>query len=128
VGNAALLMWRGIFRPDGSFVGRVVGIRAPLPGESGPVLIARTSPGTAIEIGWSTIASAKDIIITKAGTDFSGAKKIQIQEPARPGSTSMQGISGPSGGKALVCPSCGQKAKWVEKYGRWYCNSEKRYL
>jgi hypothetical protein len=30
--------------------------------------------------------------------------------------------------QALACPSCGRPIRYIEQYGSWYCDNEKKYL
>lgn len=127
---ASRLVGRGVFNPDGSFVGRILAIKETT-GAAGPTLLTKNSTETAVEIEWSMVAGGKDILVLKPGFVAKSAKSyaLPLDATARTGWDVGGFSSAPKPpGEPPVCPTCGKKAKWIKTYGRWFCQNEKKYL
>ncbi len=127
---ASRLVGRGVFNPDGSFVGRILAIKE-VAGGVGPTLLARNTKETAFEIEWSRVAGGKDILVLKPGFEAKSAKSYSLPMDAsvRRGWDVGGFKSAPRPqGEPPICPTCGKKTKWIKRYGRWFCQNEKKYL
>lgn len=127
------LIGKKVYNPDGSFVGDVVDIGLAV-GESQISLIVATAAGTTIDIPWSNVSAAKDIILLK--------EAVEIPKPTVPPATPVATpVSQPAPSKTglklpfvkrekeqVVCPTCGQPATWIPQYQRWYCYNCQKYL
>ena len=127
---ASRLIGRGVFNPDGSFVGRILAIKE-IAGSRGPTLLTRNARKTAIEIEWSNVAGGKDIVVLKPGFQQKSAKSHPL--PLNDSDRAIWNVGGLTSaprpqGSAPVCPTCGKPAKWIKRYGRWFCSKEKKYL
>ncbi len=127
------LIGKKVYNPDGSFVGDVVDIGLAI-GESQISLIVATAAGTTVDIPWSNVSAAKDIILLK--------EAVEVPKPtAPPGPPVTTPFSQPTPSKAglklpfikrekeqVICPTCGQPATWIPQYQRWYCYNCQKYL
>jgi len=124
------LIGRGVFNPDASFVGKIIAIKAD--DKKKPTMLTQLANHSAIEISWDSVAGGKDILILKPGFDATKAKKVALPltDETRKGwdvgsiPTTKQAQSG----EPPLCPTCGNKATWIGEYGRWYCQTERKYL
>lgn len=127
------LIGKKVYNPDGSFVGDVMDIGLAV-GESQISLVVATAAGTTVDIPWSNVSAAKDIILLK--------EAIEIPQPAMPSLTPITTapFSQPAQPKTglklpfkrekeqVMCPTCGQPATWIPQYQRWYCYNCQKYL
>jgi hypothetical protein len=124
------LIGRGVFKPDASFVGKVIAVK--MDAQKRPTVLTQTTMDSALELGWDLIAGGRDILILKPGFDPSKLNKVALplSDAARKGWDvgSIPKDMKKQPGEARNCPTCGNKAEWIGEYGRWYCLSERKYL
>jgi len=133
-----------VYNPSGSFVGTIKDVSLEIGvGETG--LIVSTKYQTEIEIPWTNVGAAGDIIILKEAVKVSPPKDVPKPKlsatPTRPVSPitptpitpKMKAI--PSILKKIVlkrekklCPTCGQQLSFIKPYKRWYCYTCKKYV
>lgn len=131
------LIGMNIYNPDGSFVGTVKDLSVVLgSGEMG--IIATTRYQTEIEIPWSNVSAAEDIIILKESVKVEAPPTPVTPTPevttyTTPQASEKKGIF--SSIKEIIpkqekkiCPTCGKPATYIKEYGRWYCYNCKKYI
>jgi sporulation protein YlmC with PRC-barrel domain len=129
------LLNKKVYTQDAEYVGTVVDIGFTI-GEGKPILVVDKGDGKAIEIAWSNVAAAKDIVLLVGEFDPSQAKEAKIKsqedtvEKVTQTETVKTGIfSGLTrGGKGVTCPTCGKQAKYISQYNRWYCYKCGKYV
>lgn len=131
------LVGMSIYNPDGSFVGTVKDLSVAL-GTGEISLIAITKYQTEIEIPWTNVNAAEDIVILK--------ETVKVEAPSIPvtstSETTVSSISSTEEKKGIlssfkglipkqekkICPTCGKPATYIKEYDRWYCYNCKKYL
>jgi hypothetical protein len=128
--SLAWLVGRGVFNPDGSFVGKIIAYK--MDANNKPTLLTQQTDDSAVEITSESVAGGKDILVLKPGFDATKAKKVALPltDATRSGWDvgSIPTAKMKQEGDVRVCPTCGEKATWIGEYRRWYCQKERRYL
>jgi len=123
------LKGKQVYSQDARRVGEVVdfGFRV---GDVTPFLIVRTPSGRSIEIPWSQVAAAKDIVLLKP--EFKVPEEL-LTPAAAPAAAVSQAEQRPRfsifrRAAEKICPYCGKPATWIPQYQRWYCYNCQKYI
>jgi sporulation protein YlmC with PRC-barrel domain len=126
------LKGKQVYAQDARRIGEVVDFGFKV-GETLPFLIVRTPSGRTLEIPWSDVAAAKDIVLLKP--EFKVPEELltpAIAPPAAAAPTPQpeQKPKLPFFRKTeqKICPYCGKPATWIPQYQRWYCYNCQRYI
>lgn len=117
-----------VYNPDGALVGQVLDIALPI-GQGEIMLIVRTVTGSQMEIPWSKVSAAKDIVILKEVIEVPQlpvmpAAPTRVEERERGLPIRLPGWKK----EKRTCPFCGKEASWIEQYQRWYCYNCRKYI
>lgn len=125
------LKGKRVYAQDASCIGEVIDFGFKV-GETLPFLIVRTLSGRTLEIPWSEVAAAKDIILLKP--EFKVPTELLTPAPALPAAAPEPQLEEkpklPFFRKTerKNCPYCGKPATWIPQYQRWYCYNCQRYI
>jgi sporulation protein YlmC with PRC-barrel domain len=100
------LKGKNVYTSDARKIGEIVDFGFKI-GELAPYLIVKTPSGKKLEIPWSEIAAARDIVLVKPSFNVP-EDLLKVEQK--------------------ICPYCGRPATWIEQYQRWYCYHCKRYI
>jgi len=143
------LLGMNVYNPDGSFVGTIKDVSLAIEtGEMG--LLISTKYQTEVEIPWSNVSAAEDVMILK--------KAVSIERPPTPAPTVFPVVPtapvtptvpvmptapvAPQERRGVVpilkgivpkrekrmCPTCGKRVTFVKDYNRWYCYNCGKYV
>jgi sporulation protein YlmC with PRC-barrel domain len=126
------LKGKQVYAQDARRIGEVVDFGFKV-GETLPFLIVRTPSGRTLEIPWSDVAAAKDIILLKP--EFKVPEELLTPAIAPPAAAvpTPQPEQKPKlpffrKTEQKICPYCGKPATWIPQYQRWYCYNCQRYI
>jgi sporulation protein YlmC with PRC-barrel domain len=125
------LKGKRVYAQDARFIGEVVDIGFKV-GELSPSIVVKTPSGRTLEIPWSDVAAAKDIVLLKP--EFKVPEELLVPAIALPVAAAPtpqpeQKPRFPLFRKAQkICPYCGKPATWIPQYQRWYCYNCQRYI
>ncbi|MGB9895957.1 MAG: PRC-barrel domain-containing protein [Thermoproteota archaeon] len=131
------LVGMSIYNPDGSFVGTVKDLSVVLgTGEMG--IIVTTKYQTEIEIPWSNVGAAEDIVILKEAVKVEPPPTPVVPEATpssatAPATEEKKGLLSSVKGlipkqEKKICPTCGKPATYIKEYDRWYCYNCQKYI
>jgi sporulation protein YlmC with PRC-barrel domain len=111
------LKGKPVYTQDARRIGEVADLAFRLE-DPRPSLVVRTLSGRTLEVPWTSIAAARDIILLKP--EFKVPEELLVAPivQAPPGQPAQQ----------KICPYCRKPATWIPQYQRWYCYHCKRYI
>ena len=127
------LKGKQVYTQNAQRVGEIVDFGFKI-GETSPFFVVRTPSGKPLEIPWSSVAAAKDIVLLKP--DFHVPEDLLVS-PALPAVTAQPAQAPPvqqsrfslfKRSEQKICPHCGQPATWIPQYQRWYCYNCQKYI
>ncbi|MEM0234946.1 MAG: PRC-barrel domain-containing protein [Thermofilum sp.] len=127
------LKGKNVYTQDARRIGEIIDFGFKI-GETTPFFVVRTPSGKPLEIPWSSVAAAKDIVLLKP--DFQVPEDLLVQPAmpvATPQTTQAQPAQQPRFGifkksEQKICPYCGKPATWIPQYQRWYCYNCQKYI
>jgi len=125
------LKGKQVYAQDARRIGEVVDFGFKV-GETLPFLIVRTPSGRPLEIPWSDVAAAKDIVLLKP--EFKVPEELLVPAVAPPAAVpAPQPEQKPKlpflrKTEQKICPYCGKPATWIPQYQRWYCYNCQKYI
>jgi sporulation protein YlmC with PRC-barrel domain len=111
------LKGKPVYTQDARRIGEVADLAFKLE-DPRPSLVVRTPSGRTLEVPWTSIAAAKDIILLKP--EFKVPEELLV-------APTVQAVQGQPA-QQKICPYCGRPATWIPQYQRWYCYHCKRYI
>ncbi len=85
-------------------------------GKSSISLAIANKAGEVQTVAWEDVQAAADFILLKAPQSFG-----QVQQE-------MKKETGSKKDEHPNCPTCGKPLTWIDKYQRWYCYNDKKYV
>ncbi len=119
------ILGKKVYNPDAGLVGEVSDLGFPI-GEGQPTLIVTGADGNVMELPWSSVGAAKDVVLMKDQVDPS--KFRRTAQASAPAAASTAPQAEPAPGAKKFCTSCGKPLTWIPQYKRWYCYGEKKYM
>jgi sporulation protein YlmC with PRC-barrel domain len=127
------LRGKQVYSQDARRVGEVVDFGFKV-GDVTPSLIVRTPSGREVEIPWSQVAAARDIVLLKP--EYKVPEELLTPPAAAP--AAAPAAPAPQAERPRfsifrrveqkICPYCGKPATWIPQYQRWYCYNCQRYI
>jgi sporulation protein YlmC with PRC-barrel domain len=97
----------------GRLVGKVSDVVFEV-GKTGISLAVENKKGEVQTVAWEDIQAASDFILLKPPQAIS---QVQPQQETISSKASQP-----------ICPTCGKPLTWIDKYKRWYCYNDKKYV
>jgi sporulation protein YlmC with PRC-barrel domain len=97
----------------GRLVGKVQDVVFEV-GKSSISLAVENKEGEVQTVAWEDIQAASDFILLKP------AQTINLMQ------SQQETVS--SKASQPMCPTCGKPLTWIDKYKRWYCYNDKKYV
>ena len=125
------LKGKRVYAQDARWVGEIVDLSFKM-AEPLPSIVVKTPSGRPLEIPWSDVAAAKDIVLLKP--DFKVPEELLALAAAPPAAApALQPEQKPKlpflrKAERKTCPYCGKPATWIPQYQRWYCYNCQRYI
>jgi sporulation protein YlmC with PRC-barrel domain/ribosomal protein S27AE len=125
------LKGKRVYAQDARCIGEVVDIGFKV-GELSPSIVVKTPSGRTLEIPWSDVAAAKDIVLLKP--EFKVPEELLVPAIAPPvaAAPTLQPKQKPKfpllRKTQKICPYCGKPATWIPQHQRWFCYNCQKYI